>query len=115
MTKLDIIRKAKSVFMKWGLHGEDEPFSGLLSNTIYMTKLSEWRKKNPVTGYSDWYQQTWDYNRREKLYVEISKQEGLAGIPIDYFGVGVCGGNSFKWWLEHNSHPQSRFFGFGTF
>jgi O-methyltransferase len=115
MTKLDIIRKAKSVFMKWGLHGVVEPFSGLLSNTLYMSKLSEWRKKHPVTGYNDWYQETWDYNRREKLYAEISRQEGLAGIPIDYFEFGVCGGNSFKWWLEHNTHPQSKFFGFDTF
>jgi hypothetical protein len=27
----------------------------------------------------------------------------------------VAGGDSFRWWVEHNTHPDSRFFGFDTF
>jgi O-methyltransferase len=115
MTKLDIIRKAKSLFMKWRLHGVIEPFTGLLTNTVYMSKLSQWRKSNPVKGYNDWYQDTWDYHRREILYAEVSKAEGLQETPFDYFEFGVCGGNSFRWWLDHNRHPDSKFFGFDTF
>ena len=115
MTKLDIIRKAKSLFMKWRLHGMVEPFSGFLTNTVYMSKLSQWRKQHPVKGYNDWYQGDWDYHRREKLYAEVSKAEKLHDVPIDYFEFGVCGGNSFKWWLDHNRDPSSRFFGFDTF
>ncbi|MEO5565026.1 MAG: hypothetical protein ABIR18_16385, partial [Chitinophagaceae bacterium] len=115
MKKLDIIRKTKSLFMKWRLHGLVEPFAGTLLNTYYMSKLSKWRKNTKVTGYNDWYQGTWDYNRRLILYSEVSKQEQLTHSPIDYFEFGVCSGNSFKWWLEHNDNLDSRFYGFDTF
>lgn len=101
--------------MKWGLHGIVEPFTGAMQNGLYMSKLSKWRKETPVKGYNDWYQGDWDYNRRIKLYEAISQQEGLAHAPIDYFEFGVCGGYSFKWWLQHNAHPDSFFFGFDTF
>ena len=71
MTKLDIIRKAKSLFMKWRLHGITEPFAGLLLNTYHMSKLSKWRRNTKVNGYNDWYQGTWDYNRR-LIFTRIS-------------------------------------------
>jgi hypothetical protein len=80
-----------------------------------MSKLSKWRTGTAVKGYNDWYQGTWDYNRRVRLYEAISQQEGLQGIPIDYFEFGVSSGYSFKWWLNHNQHPGSSFFGFDTF
>src|SRR5215471_14779278 len=115
MTKLDIVRKTKSLFMKWRLHGIFEPFTGFMTNLTYMSKLSKWRKKTKVNGYNDWYQRTWDYNRREKLYAAIIQQEGVGSSPIDYFEFGVAGGYSFKWWLKHNANPESRFYGFDTF
>lgn len=115
MTKLDIIRRSKSLFMKWRLHGIVEPFTPFLQNLLYMSKLSKWRRSTPVVGYNDWYQRDWDYNRRLQLYQAISNQENLQNNPVDYFEFGVCGGLSFKWWLNHNSNPDSRFFGFDTF
>ncbi|MEO8403706.1 MAG: class I SAM-dependent methyltransferase [Chitinophagaceae bacterium] len=115
MSKLDIIRKTKSLFMKWQLHGLIEPFTGVMQNAVYMSKLSKWRKSTPVTGYNDWYQGNWDYNRRINLYEAVAKQEGLSDTAIDYFEFGVCGGLSFKWWLEHNSNANSKFYGFDTF
>lgn len=115
MSKLDIIRKTKSLFMKWRLHGIVEPMSGLFLNAYHMSKLSKWRKHTRVTGYNDWYQKNWDYSRRYTLYKEVSKSENLAAASIDYFEFGVCGGHSFKWWLEHNSNQDSRFYGFDTF
>jgi hypothetical protein len=30
-------------------------------------------KQTKVNGYNDWYQEQWDYNRRLKLYEEVSK------------------------------------------
>jgi hypothetical protein len=115
LKKLDAIRKAKSLFMKWNLHHLVQPFSGSFSNAVSMGEMSRWRKQHPVKGYNDFYQQTWDYNRRYTLYEAIGKQEGLFNQPIDYFEFGVAGGYSFKWWLQHNQEPQSRFFGFDTF
>jgi O-methyltransferase len=115
MTKLAIIRKTKSLFMKWRLHGIVEPFTGFMTNLTYMSKLSKWRRKTKVNGYNDWYQRTWDYGRREKLYAAIIQQEGLGSSPIDYFEFGVAGGYSFKWWLKHITNPESQFYGFDTF
>ncbi len=115
MTKLDYIRKAKSLFMKWGLDGVVEPFSDGLKNGVFMSDMSKWRKENPVTGYNDFYQETWDYERRYKLYETIAKTENLSAEPVDYFEFGVAGGFSFKWWLQKNPNENSRFFGFDTF
>ena len=68
-----------------------------------------------MNGYNDWYQANWDYNRRLKLYEEVSKSEHLENASIDYFEFGVCGGYSFKWWLDHNKRADSKFYGFDTF
>jgi O-methyltransferase len=115
MTKLDVVRKLKSLFMKWRLHGIVEPFTGVMLNALYMSKLSKWRRKTKVNGYNDWYQKKWDYNRREKLYEALISQEKIGSLPIDYFEFGVAGGYSFKWWLNHNSNVDSKFYGFDTF
>ncbi len=101
--------------MRWRLHGLVEPFSGFFSNLVYMSKLSQWRTKTKVNGYNDWYQGQWDYNRRYKLYEEVSKAEGLDKSAIDYFEFGVSSGSSFRWWLAHNSSNDSKFYGFDTF
>lgn len=92
-----------------------EPFTGAMLNAVYMSKLSKWRKNTAVTGYNDWYQGTWDYNRRINLYEAISKQEQLAGAELDYFEFGVASGLSFRWWLDHNKNQYSKFYGFDTF
>lgn len=101
--------------MRWKLHGLVEPASKVMLKTVYMSKLSKWRQSVKVNGYNDWYQTDWDYNRRINLYEAISRQEELAGSAIDYFEFGVSGGFSFRWWLAHNTHADSRFFGFDTF
>lgn len=101
--------------MKYNMHGIVQPFSNGLQNGVFMSEMSQWRKAHPVTGYNDFYQETWDYNRRYNLYEAINKQEELFKNPFDYFEFGVAGGYSFKWWLQKNEHLQSRFFGFDTF
>ena len=115
MTKLDIIRKAKALFLKWNLHRVVKPFRNGMLNGAYMSDMSLWRKTHPVNGYNDFYQGTWDYSRRYNLYEAICKAENLDTVAIDYFEFGVCGGLSFKWWLQKNQQPQSLFFGFDTF
>lgn len=101
--------------MKWRLHGLVEPFAGVILNTFYMSKMSKWRRQTKVNGYNDWYQHNWDYNRRISLYEAIILQEKLNDTAIDYFEFGVCGGHSFRWWLEHNKNAESKFYGFDTF
>ena len=101
--------------MRWRLHGIVEPFTGMFSNLVYLSKMSKWRSGTKVSGYNDWFQGKWDYNRRYKLYEEVSKQEGLSNSTLDYFEFGVSSGSSFRWWLAHNSNSQSNFYGFDTF
>lgn len=101
--------------MKLGLHNFVRPFENPLMNLLYMSKMSRWRRDNTVKGYNDWYQRNWVYDRRYNLYKDIIQQEALNSQPIDYFEFGVSGGLSFKWWLEQQTDPQSRFFGFDTF
>lgn len=101
--------------MKWKLHVVLEPFTGFFLNAYHMSKLSKWRSQTKVNGYNDWYQHNWDYNRRLTLYKEISNSEGLNTKAIDYFEFGVCGGHSFKWWLDQNTNADSKFYGFDTF
>ena len=101
--------------MKWKLHGIVQPFSPGLKNGVYMSEMSKWRKEHPVKGYNDFYQKTWDYERRYKLYEAVCSQEGVDMVPVDYFEFGVAGGLSFRWWLDRNRHEGSRFFGFDTF
>jgi O-methyltransferase len=101
--------------MKWRLHGIVEPFTGGLQNLLYMSKLSKWRKNTNVNGYNDWYQGKWDYLRRYNLYNALIESEKVGSLPIDFFEFGVSGGDTFRWWLEHNKNPDSRFYGFDTF
>lgn len=115
MKKLDAIRKAKSLFLKWNLHKLVQPFNTSLGNLVSMGDMSAWRKQHPVKGYNDFYQKKWDYQRRYTLYEAIALQEGLSAGPVDYFEFGVAGGYSFTWWLDKNRDSQSRFFGFDTF
>jgi len=56
----------------------------------------------------------WDYNKRYILYKNIFEKEQLNG-PINYLEFGVADGHSFKWWMQQNANPASRFYGFDTF
>ena len=115
MTQLDIIRKTKSLFMKWKLHKLFSPLNGFLLNLYYMNHLSKWRATTTVKGYNDWYRKNWDYSQRYTLYESICKTENLDTQAIDYFEFGVCEGHSFKWWLQKNNNNASNFYGFDTF
>lgn len=101
--------------MKWNMDGVVDPFSSGLKNAVFMSDMSRWRKDHPVKGYNDFYQETWDYERRYTLYNEVARAEKLFTEEIDYIEFGVAGGHSFKWWLERNKNIGSRFYGFDTF
>ena len=113
-TKLFFIRKSKTFFMRMRLHVLVEPFSGLLMNLVYLSKMSKWRAKTPSPKLNDFYSSKWDYNKRYKLYDFLFTDEKLDG-PITYLEFGVAAGKSFKWWVEKNKDPNSTFDGFDPF
>jgi O-methyltransferase len=112
--KLYLIRKTKALFIRMKMHRLVEPFSGVLLNLAYLSKVSKWVQKNGSVEFNDFYSSKWDYSKRFKLYEYIIGKKNLSG-EIVYIEFGVAGGHSFTWWVHHNSHPSSRFIGFDTF
>jgi O-methyltransferase len=112
--KLFIIRYIKIIFIRLRLHKVFNPFSSVLSNIYYLSKLSEWAAQNKDVAFND-FPSKWDYEKRYPLYKKILENEGLFDRPIHYLEFGVAGGQSFKWFLKENKHEQSCFSGFDTF
>lgn len=78
--------------------------------------LSRWISRVPKeVQLDDFFVLKRQYAKRLSLYQTTIDHLGLAKEPIDYLEFGVCGGTSFRWWLEHCPHSESRFFGFDTF
>ena len=114
-TKLSIIRKTKWNLIRFGFHRVVEPFSGMLLNLAYLSKVSKWASKQKKIAYNDFYSGKWNYEKRYGLYEFVVNHKNLRDEELAYLEFGVYGGSSFKWWISHNNHPQSRFIGFDTF
>ncbi len=83
------------------------------SNVI---SLSRWISQQPKTGiFNDFFSLKRDYNKRYTLYQYVVDTQHLQDEAIDYLELGVCGGQSFEWWLASNRNPASAFYGFDTF
>lgn len=78
-----------------------------------MSRLSRWVSLQPKPEFND-FPSTWDYEKRYKLYEHVLQTENLEQ-PLVYLEFGVANGQSFNWWMGHNQHPDSLFFGFDTF
>lgn len=111
---LYFIRKSKSLFIRLHLHRIVEPFSGFLLNLFYISKFSKWAKEQKNVEFNDFYSGKWDYTKRFKLYEYVFNKENLSAA-IKYLEFGVAQGKSFKWILDKNKNPDSRFYGFDTF
>lgn len=92
--------------------GFTEKLNLFFSNVI---GLSRWISKQDKVALNDFYTSKRSGNKREELYREVITSQSIDHQPIDYFEFGVCGGNSFFWWLENNKHTDSAFYGFDTF
>ena len=114
-TKLYFIMKSKALFIKWKLHRLFGPFRNLFLNLAYMSDMSRWVANNRNPGYNDFYKSKWDYNRRYNLYQHLLESEGLANQSLQYVEFGVAQGESFRWWVAHNTNSDSKFDGFDTF
>ncbi|MGB5893666.1 MAG: class I SAM-dependent methyltransferase [Ignavibacteriaceae bacterium] len=112
--KLFLIRKIKALFFRFKLHILIKPLEGVLINAAYLSKLSRWIDKTPKGKLNDFYNKKVNYTERFKLHEFVSEEE-IKNQPIDYLEFGVASGIAFKWWVEKNINPGSRFFGFDVF
>lgn len=112
--KLFIIRYTKIVFVYLKLHVLFNIFSGLFLNLFYLNKFSSWVNKNNKIAFDD-FPGKWDYNKRYPLYKWVIENESLSDSIINYLEFGVAEGQSFRWFVQQNVNPESRFYGFDTF
>ncbi len=112
--KLFFIRYIKIVFTRLRLHAFFNFFSSFYLNMFYLTKFSIWANKNRKISFND-FPSKWDYEKRYNLYKWVIENEKLSAIPINYMEFGVASGQSFRWFLQQNTNPGSRFYGFDTF
>lgn len=92
------------------------PLSRFFLFMAYFNKLVLWiakHKKEFIA--SDFYVPVRDYNKRYQLYNFVIDHYTCSNEKIVYLEYGVAAGASFDWFMKHNQHPDSRFFGFDTF
>ncbi len=112
--KLFIIRYTKIIFTYLRLHVFFNLFSGLFLNLFYLNKFSLWVSRNKKIAYND-FPVKWNYNKRYPLYKWVIEKENLADTIINYIEFGVADGYSFRWFVQQNVNPGSKFYGFDTF
>jgi O-methyltransferase len=111
--KFTIIRFLKSAFIRLKLHGLFLWLTGFWQQMTWMTRLSKWASGQKSVAFND-FPSKWDYNKRFLLYKYIIDHE-IGDVSINYLEFGVADGHSFRWWLDNNHDPNSRFYGFDTF
>ncbi|HNR17286.1 MAG TPA: TylF/MycF/NovP-related O-methyltransferase [Chitinophagaceae bacterium] len=112
--KLFFIRYIKIAFIYLKLHLFFGLFKSIYANLLYLTRLSSWAQKNRKISYND-FPSKWNYEKRYPMYEWVLEKESLLTTPVNYLEFGVAAGQSFKWFLGKNTHPESRFAGFDTF
>ena len=113
-TKLFLIRKIKALFSRFKLHIFIKPFEGVLLNLVYLSRLSRWISTSPKGKFNDFYNKNIKYEDRFKLHDFILNKE-VKQDAIDYLEFGVAKGIAFRWWVEKNKNPETRFYGFDVF
>lgn len=92
--------------IKSRLYDMVHPFSEFFHKAVYWPKFNDWcrTKATAAPVFTD----------RLRQYQYLVDQHGLDGA-IDFLEFGVFHGDSLRWWLQHNRHPDARFYGFDTF
>lgn len=112
--KLFLIRKVKALFSRFKLHVFIKPFEGFMLNLVYLSRLSRWISHTPKVKFNDFYNKKVNYEKRFQLHEFVINEE-IQDRPIDYIEFGVASGIAFKWWVEKNKNPESKFYGFDVF
>ena len=84
-----------------------------VSNLLSLTKWVSHQKRTGILN--DFYRPFRNHADRFKLYENITAKYGLANEHVNYLEFGVYKGTSFRWWVNENKNPDSRFYGFDTF
>lgn len=71
----------------------------------YAGKVSRWLIENPLEP---------QFDTRYTLYQHVIDSTDLSG-PITYLEFGVATGRSIAWWVENNTHEESKLYGFDCF
>lgn len=112
--KLWLIRKTKYWFTRMRLHVVFLPFTGVMEQLLWLTRMSRWVADKPRLAYDDFPAGAWDYSKRYPYFAHLRSLLDPA-VPLTYLEFGVAQGHSFKWWIGHDTHAASRFHGFDTF
>jgi hypothetical protein len=112
--KLFFIRKIKALFSRFNLHVVFKPFEGFFLNIVYLSRLSRWISKTPKGKFNDFYNHKVNYENRFQLH-ELVHHEEIKNQAIDYLEFGVATGIAFRWWVEKNKNPETKFYGFDVF
>ncbi len=108
-------RNLKKIFLWLRLHIILGPFEKMFLNLANMSRLSRWaHQQKKTSSFNDFFSYKFDYNKRLLLYKHITESE-TQNSSIEYLEFGVAGGSSFRWWVENNTNPLSKFHGFDTF
>jgi O-methyltransferase len=107
-------RRLKVALLRSGAAGAGAPAAGALITAGYLARLGAWTRRNPAPFDADLTERAFRYGKRERLFEHVRSGE-LGDGPIEYLEFGVAKGASFRWWLMHSVHADSRFTGFDLF
>lgn len=114
-TSIQLARFFKKVFIFSKLHVLFSPFENIFRNAAYLSRLSKFANAHKgKIPFNDFPLRKFDYNKREKLYQYLLDTQ-IHTSDIQYLEFGVCGGSSFKWWVDQHKNANSTFHGFDTF
>lgn len=111
---IKLAREGKRAFVTLKLHRLIEPVNPILMRLSFLSKQAAWVSRHGDLPFSDRGDPSLRHEKRYELYQYVLAAERL-DEAIDYLEFGVGHGYSFRWWTEHNKHPETRFVGFDTF
>lgn len=116
-TKLKLITWTKDFLLASRLLQVFKPLNKLFFFLYNFNLLTSWvhRHKKDKVLMNDFYRSKRHYDDRLKSFAAITEHYRLNDTPVCYLEFGVCGGYSFRWFLEHCRNSESRFYGFDTF
>ena len=115
--KLRLHKFFKQFLLYTGILRIFSPFNSLFLFIRNFNKLKQWIGKENKSDLliNDYFVFFRNYDKRFELYKAVSSHYRLDETELVYLEFGVASGHSFFWWIKHNQHASSRFWGFDTF